>query len=209
MAEARMKAGKMVPDNMMLRLIINELTKRGWVNTGPVMPYTLATSSVTDPATTPMTGSFMDAVSLPQDYTYSESPTASFILDGFPRNATQAKQIENVIPINFVVNLRTPVDIIIKRISNRWIHAPSGRIYNTTFNTPKVPGRDDITGEPLTKRDDDNPSVWKERLAHFEQSSLPLLEHYDRKGLLWTVDGNSSDEISPKLFEEFERRFIN
>jgi nucleoside-triphosphate--adenylate kinase len=203
-----MKAGKLVPDNMMLRLILNELTKKGWLSTGPIMPYTLAASSVSDPGTSSLGTSFIDAVSLPQEYSYSESPTASFILDGFPRNDAQAKQIENVIPINFVVNINTPADIVIKRICNRWVHAPSGRVYNSDFNVPKVPGRDDITGEPLTRRNDDDPEVWKSRLAQFERASLPLLEHYDKKGILWTVSGNSSDEISPKLFAEFERRFI-
>jgi adenylate kinase len=209
MAEARMKTGKLVPDNMMLRLILNELTKRGWASTSPVMPYTLSTSSVSDSSTSSITNLYVDAVALPQQYSYSESPTASFILDGFPRNATQAKNIEDIIPINFVVNIRTPTSIIIDRICNRWVHAPSGRVYNTTFNAPKAPGLDDVTGEQLTRRDDDDPEVWKERLAQFEKASLPLLDHYDRKGILWSVDGNSSDEISPKLFDEFERRFIS
>jgi len=90
MAEARMKAGKLVPDGMMLRLILNEMGKRGWVDNGPIMPYTLASSSISEPSISPMTTSMMDAVVLPQEFTYSDSPTASFILDGFPRNASQA-----------------------------------------------------------------------------------------------------------------------
>ncbi|KAF2674923.1 adenylate kinase-like protein [Microthyrium microscopicum] len=209
MAESKMKAGKMVPDNMMLRLILNELSKRGWVNSGPRVPYTVQATSISDPmdyavSTNPFS---MDQVSLPQEYTYSDSPTASFILDGFPRNAAQAAQVEKLIPLNFVVNIQTPADIIIARICNRWVHAPSGRVYNTTFNAPKVDGRDDITGEQLTRRADDDPEVWKQRIVEFEKASQPLLEHYDRKGLLWTVNGNSSDEISPKLFAEFEKRF--
>jgi adenylate kinase len=209
MAESRMKSGKMVPDNMMLRLILNELNKRGWVNSGPSIPYTLHATSISDPmGYTPSTNPFMDQVSLPQEYTYSDSPTASFILDGFPRNAAQAAQVEKLIPINFVVNIQTPADIIINRICNRWVHAPSGRVYNTGFNAPKVAGFDDITGDPLTRRADDDPEVWKTRIVEFEKASHPLLEHYDRKGLLWTVNGNSSDEISPKIFAEFEKRFV-
>jgi len=208
MAEARMKAGKLVPDGMMLRLILNEMGKRGWVDNGPIMPYTLASSSISEPSISPMTTSMMDAVVLPQEFTYSDSPTASFILDGFPRNASQASQIENLIPINFVVNIQTPADIVIDRICNRWIHQPSGRVYNTTFNPPQVDGLDDFTGEALTRRADDDPEVWKERLSLFQKSIMPLLEHYDRKGVLWTVNGNSSDEISPQLFGEFEQRFI-
>jgi adenylate kinase len=203
-ADATMKAGKLVPDAMMLRLILNELGKRGWIDTGPVMPYTLSASSFSthDLAQDPP----VDAV--PHEYTYSDAPTASFILDGFPRNAAQARQIERLIPINLAVSIRTPADIVLERIAGRWVHAPSGRVYNTGFDPPRVPGRDDVTGEPLTRRPDDDPAVWRERLEQFDRASESLLEFYERKGLLWTVKGNSSDEISPKLFAEFERRFL-
>jgi len=106
-----------------------------------------------------------------------------------------------------VVSIRTPTSVILERIAGRWVHAPSGRVYNTTFNAPNVAGRDDMTGEPLTKRADDDEKIWRERLKKFEETSEPLLEHYEKKGVLWEVQGNSSDEISPKLFGEFERRF--
>ena len=99
------------------------------------------------------------------------------------------------------------MNIILERIANRWVHAPSGRVYNTGFNKPNVEGKDDVTGEPLTKREDDGEETWRARLKKFEETSEPLLEHYERKGVLWRVEGKSSDEISPKLFGEFERRF--
>lgn len=202
-----MKAGALVPDKMILRLILNELDKRGWVKRGPMVPYTLHYASEDAPIEqTPDDLSILP--NLPTDqYHTSDAPTASFILDGFPRNDAQAAQIDKVVPINLVVHIHTPTDIILDRICNRWVHAPSGRIYNTTFNAPKVDGKDDVTGEALMRREDDDPDVWKARLANFERSSQPLLEHYDKKGVLWTVRGNSSNEISPKLFAEFERRF--
>jgi adenylate kinase len=146
----------------------------------------------------------IDADSAPQT---SDDPSASFILDGFPRTANQANSLDALIPINLVVSLRTPTDIILSRIANRWVHGLSGRVYNTTFNPPKVPGKDDVTGEPLTKRADDCEDTWRARLKKFEETSEPLLEHYAKKGVLWEVQGNSSDEISPKLFEEFGKRF--
>ncbi|TVY51909.1 GTP:AMP phosphotransferase, partial [Lachnellula suecica] len=139
----------------------------------------------------------------------SNDPTASFILDGFPRTASQATQLDALIPINLVVSLRTPTEVILSRIAGRWTHAPSGRVYNTTFNAPKVPGRDDVTGEKLVKREDDKEETWIKRLRKFEETSEPLLEHYARKGVLWEVEGGSSDEISPKLFGEVERRFVD
>ncbi|KAI9698205.1 MAG: hypothetical protein M1836_004207 [Candelina mexicana] len=206
-----MKAGSLVPDSMILRLITNELTTRGWLSTpASTIPLTLNSTAATaatfddvtdlDPYITPS-----NTPSTP--IKTSDDPTASFILDGFPRTAAQASQLDQLIPINLVVHICTPISIIIDRISSRLVHEPSGRVYNTTFNAPKVEGKDDVTGEPLTKRSDDDPEVWKARLRNFDQTSLPLLDHYDKKGVLWTVEGNSSNEITPLLFEEFGRRF--
>lgn len=137
----------------------------------------------------------------------SPLPCASFILDGFPRNAAQASRLDALIPINLVVSLLTPIDIIVSRIASRWVHAPSGRVYNTGFNKPRVAGRDDVTGEPLTQRSDDDEKTWRTRLKKWQETSKPLLEHYRDKGVLWSVEGNSSDEIWPKLMGEVERRF--
>ncbi|PVI08033.1 adenylate kinase-like protein [Periconia macrospinosa] len=206
-AEAKMKAGALVPDTMILRLIINELTTRGWIQDSNLRPYHVYSSS-----TGIESEDTVDSVMIPSNfrasrYTYSDNPSASFILDGFPRTATQALQIDDIVPINMVVNLQTPSEIIIDRICNRWVHAPSGRVYNTTFNPPKVAGKDDVTGEALTRREDDDPEVWKERLRRFQETNLSLLEHYDKLGVLWTVRGNSSDEITPQLFAEFRKRF--
>lgn len=61
------------------------------------------------------------------------------------------------IPLTLVVNLDVPDEVILGRISDRWVHLPSGRIYNMSYNRPKVEGVDDETGEPLTKRPDDHP----------------------------------------------------
>ena len=181
-AEGAMKAGNLVPDDMILRLILDALKAKRWVS---------ATSSIGDPAPA----------------TPSSSPSASFILDGFPRTSTQACKLDSIIPVNLVVSLITPVEIILGRIAERWIHAPSGRVYNITFNPPKVAGKDDLTGESLTKRADDDEETWRQRLKKFDETSEPLLEHYEKKGLLWTVKGNSSNEISPQLYTEFESRF--
>lgn len=196
-----MASGTLVPDAMILRLIVNELTTRGWLKARSVFPFTLNASSHAD-------SSANDSEGAPSgNYEPCDTPTASYILDGFPRTAGQATQLDNLVPVNLVVHLDTPASIIIDRIANRWVHAPSGRVYNTTFNPPKVPGKDDFTGEPLTQREDDSEATWKARLSKFQETSLPLLEHYDKQGVLWTVRGNSSDEISPQLFEEFVKRF--
>lgn len=169
---------------MILDLISSELVSKGWLS-----PSTKAAAQGLPPPAA------------------STCPSASFILDGFPRTAAQALSLEKLVPINLVVHLLTPPAIIISRIASRWVHAPSGRVYNTDFNVPKVPGLDDVTGEPLVQRLDDSMETWKQRLEKFEETSRPLLDHYERKGCLLRVEGNSSDEISPKLFAEVEKRF--
>jgi len=187
---------------MILQLIMGELTSRGWLTSSVPRAPTL------NPGSTPARStSWREHDSQEELYEANEDPASSFILDGFPRTAPQATQLDELVPINFVVHLKTPTEIILDRIRNRWVHAPSGRVYNTTFNPPKTAGKDDVTGENLTRREDDCPETWKKRLQQFDELSMPLLEHYDKLGVLWRVEGNSSDEISPKLFDEFEKRF--
>ena len=195
-----MQEGALVPDAMILRLIRNELIMRSWLRPTPGHESTVlfggsnSSSASAEPhVNTPVTA--------------TNNPNASYILDGFPRTAAQAAQLDQLVPVNMVVHIHTPKEIILDRIANRWVHAPSGRVYNTTFNPPKVTGQDDITGEALTRREDDTEEVWSRRLRTFEDASIPLMEHYDKLGLLWRVQGNSSNEISPKLYAEFERRF--
>jgi adenylate kinase len=216
-AEHIMKTGGLVSDSMILRLIRSALTNRGWlIEAGGMRPMTL--NSVVGSYTTSglqdtMIGEEHITKNIPRDhewdreYEFTDHPDASFILDGFPRNEHQAEQLDELVPMNWVVNMKTPSEIIMDRICNRWIHTPSGRTYNTTFNAPRQAGKDDVTGEALSQREDDKPEVWQARLKQFEEASLPLLEHYEKLGVLWTVNGNSSDEISPKLFAEFEKRF--
>lgn len=192
-----MQSGNLVPDSMILGLISSELASKGWLQRSSP-----AETSSTNSAYSSSTSSSQSTASLPQI-----SPTASFILDGFPRTAAQATSLDTLVPVNFVVHLLTPPSVILARIASRWVHEPSGRVYNTDFHAPKVPGKDDVTGETLTQREDDSIDTWKQRLRKFEETSRALLEHYDRRGCLWRVEGNSSDEISPKLFAEIERRF--
>lgn len=58
----------------------------------------------------------------------------------------------------------------------RWVHLASGRVYNDTFNPPKEPGIDDVTGEPLSKRPDDTPEVFEKRLQTYYAETAPLME---------------------------------
>ncbi|KAJ8128756.1 hypothetical protein O1611_g4878 [Lasiodiplodia mahajangana] len=211
-----MKTGGLVPDDMILRLITNELSRRGWLSGARPSLMTLTStesadamsavgvstaSSIPGIDTDPNAGAILSTHA-------SENPAASFLLDGFPRTAIQAERLDDIVPINWAVSIQTPFDVIMERISSRWVHEPSGRVYNTSFNAPKVPGYDDITGEPLVQRADDSEEIYRARFRKFQETSEPLLEHYAKKGVLWEVHGLGSDEISPQLFREFERRFL-
>lgn len=65
----------------------------------------------------------------------------------------------------------------------RWVHPASGRTYNMTFSPPKEHGKDDVTGEPLVKRVDDNPEALRARLRTFHESTEPLIDYYKNTGL--------------------------
>lgn len=222
--ESTMKAGGLVSDDLIMRLISNELFKRGWLKgQGPPQVMTLASASTAGLGADALgldaspAQAAVDSLLHPrggataQDHPAPEAlecPSASFILDGFPRTAAQARILDRIIPINLVVSIKTPFDVVMARIAGRWVHEPSGRVYNTSFNAPRVAGRDDVTGEPLVQRPDDSEEVYRARFSKFEETSRPLLEHYAEKGVLWEVSGLASDEITPKIFERFEEQFV-
>lgn len=129
---------------------------------------------------------------------------SSWLLDGFPRTATQASALDDVLsendcPINLAVELDVDQKVILERIEARWVHVPSGRVYNIDYNPPKVPFHDDVTGEPLTKREDDTAEVFQKRLDQYNKEIEPLKKFYESKGVLRVVSGNTSDIIFPKF----------
>ncbi|KAG5727999.1 Adenylate kinase 2 [Termitomyces sp. T112] len=127
-----------------------------------------------------------------------------WILDGFPRTLGQAKLLDHHLKkkntsLTFVVNIDVPDEIILSRISDRWIHLPSGRVYNMSYNPPKMEGYDDITGEPLTKRPDDNPEVFTRRLTQFYASTSPLLDYYTQAAKSTTTHTRNSHQHPHQL----------
>ncbi|KAH3668662.1 hypothetical protein OGAPHI_002416 [Ogataea philodendri] len=124
-----------------------------------------------------------------------------FLLDGFPRTANQALELETSLkdkPINLVVELDVPADAIVGRITSRWMHS-SGRVYNLEYNPPKVPFKDDVTGEPLFQRADDNPETVKKRLLTYYRELEPIKQFYKSRGVYQKVSGKTSDIIFPQL----------
>jgi nucleoside-triphosphate--adenylate kinase len=125
--------------------------------------------------------------------------SAPWLLDGFPRTQPQAEALQAETPVNVVVNLDVPFDTIIDRIKDRWIHPGSGRVYNLIFNPPKVPGKDDETGEDLVQRDDDKPESVRNRLEVFKANTAPVLEYYRSQGILEDFKGTESKKIWPHV----------
>ncbi|KAF9203452.1 hypothetical protein BGZ59_001631 [Podila verticillata] len=135
-----------------------------------------------------------------------------WLLDGFPRTMTQAQTLDHTLesvnqPLNLVIHLNVPEDVILQRIMDRWVHIPSGRVYNMTYNPPKRAGLDDVTGEPLERRPDDNPETFKIRLQKHHELTEPLLDYYKQRNILVSLAGNTSDEIYPQIRQLLQTRF--
>lgn len=124
----------------------------------------------------------------------------TWLLDGFPRTLAQAEALHDAATApDVVVDLQVPFEVIIDRISKRWIHEPSGRVYNLDFNKPKVAGKDDITGEPLTQRIDDMAETVLARLKAYEAQTRPVSDFYKSKGILHEFHGRESNAIWPHV----------
>ncbi len=137
-----------------------------------------------------------------------------FLFDGFPRTIPQADAMKDAgVPIDAVVEISVPDEEIIKRMSGRRAHLPSGRTYHVVFNPPKVEGKDDVTGEPLIQRDDDKEETVRKRLEVYHDQTEPLVDYYKK----WEASGADDapkyiqvegvgkvDEIRDKIFRELD-----
>ncbi|XP_014609015.1 PREDICTED: GTP:AMP phosphotransferase AK3, mitochondrial isoform X2 [Polistes canadensis] len=120
---------------------------------------------------------------------------------GFPRTLTQAEMLQRIQPVNLVLNLDVPTSVILDRVKNRWIHLPSGRVYNLGFNDPKVPGKDDVTGEQLIQRQDDKLEVVHKRLEDYSMKTEPVINFYRKLGILKDFRGKTTNEMWPSIKE--------
>jgi adenylate kinase len=104
---------------------------------------------------------------------------AGYLFDGFPRTIAQADAMKDAgVHIDYVLEIDVPDSDIIERMSGRRAHLPSGRTYHLKYNPPKVPGKDDVTGEDLVQRDDDREDTVKKRLQVYHDQTEVLLGYY-------------------------------
>ena len=125
-----------------------------------------------------------------------------FLLDGFPRTVPQAEALDAMLAeagraITHVVLIDVPAEELVQRIAGRRSCAVCGKIYNVTYDPPKVDGVCDVDGGELTQRADDNEETVRNRIAVYEQQTAPLVEYYTDKGVLESAfgGGKAPDEV--------------
>ena len=115
-----------------------------------------------------------------------------FLFDGFPRTIVQADAMKAVgVKLDLVLEIDVPDAAIIERMSGRRVHVASGRTYHVQYNPPKVAGKDDLTGEDLIQRVDDEEATVRNRLAVYKSQTQPLVQYYAS----WATSG---DTAAPK-----------
>lgn len=104
---------------------------------------------------------------------------AGFLFDGFPRTIPQAQALlEAGVDIDRVIEMQVDDDEVVRRITGRRVHEPSGRVYHVLFNPPRIPDTDDETGEPLAQRGDDREETVRDRLEVYRRQTEPLVRFY-------------------------------
>src|SRR3954470_13153309 len=90
--------------------------------------------------------------------------------------------------LQHAVELQIDDGLLVSRITGRLVHPASGRSYHKIFNPPKEPMKDDVTGEPLIQRTDDNADTWKKRLSTYHSQTSPVIAYYQKTGIWRPVD---------------------
>ena len=119
-----------------------------------------------------------------------------FLLDGFPRTIPQADALAEELErrgrqLTAALLVEAPDDVVIKRLSGRR-QCKKGHVYHVDFDPPKHDGVCDQDGQPLVRREDDEPDKVRERLATYHEQTEPLIDYYDERGLLRRFDGTRS-----------------
>ncbi len=131
-----------------------------------------------------------------------------FVLEGYPRTVSQARELEKITTIDTVVNLNVPGSVIIRRLSARLQCKSCGAIYNEITMKPKVSGKCDKCGGELFRRADDQPEVIQERLRVYKEASSPVVDFYRAKNLLKDIK-NDDPNADPEQIVNQILRAIN
>jgi adenylate kinase len=111
-----------------------------------------------------------------------------FILDGYPRTARQAEELDRIVNVDVVFLFEAPLEVVVERVSGRLLCPKCGAIYNVSWKPPRRPGICDICGTQLIRRRDDEPKLVRERYQLYRQTLTPVIDYYRRKGILVEVN---------------------
>ena len=130
---------------------------------------------------------------------------SGYILDGFPRTIPQADALTKLLnainqELDIAILLKLDDEIIVKRMSGRRVHPDSGRVYHIIYNPPKAADKDDVSGEDLIIRPDDQEDTVRNRLKVYENQTSPLIEYYNKLNILHSIDAEGSiEEINTRI----------
>jgi adenylate kinase len=131
---------------------------------------------------------------------------SGFLLDGFPRTIEQAQALDRMladldIQLDAVINIEVNPDLLVERLSGRFICRTCGATYHKLFNPTKVAGIcDKCGGSEFYQREDDKPETVKNRLAINIKQGQPIIDHYTQLGLVKTVDGQAEiDQVTAAI----------
>lgn len=121
------------------------------------------------------------------------------VFDGFPRTEAQARALDAALGeeskrINGVIYVNVHPEVLVERLSARWICPNDGAVYNMLTNPPRVKGRCDKDNGELYQRDDDKPETVRRRLQVYQKQTQPLIDYYRTKGLLHELNGEQNIE---------------
>lgn len=142
------------------------------------------------------------------------TPIHSFILDGFPRTVVQAEKLDGMLkannkPLQHAVELQIDDSLLVSRITGRLVHPASGRSYHKIFNPPKSDMVDDVTGEPLVQRSDDNAEALKKRLVTYHTQTAPVVGYYQKTGIWKPIDASQEPgQVWKSLLKVFDNKAL-
>ena len=127
----------------------------------------------------------------------SDEAQDGFLLDGFPRNRQQGEALDRAIEslgrrLTAALLIEVPDDEVVRRLSGRRVSVKSGHVYHVEFDPPKHEGRCDVDGSRLIQREDDKPETVRHRLQVYHENTKPLIDYYERQGILRRFDGARS-----------------
>jgi adenylate kinase len=145
--------------------------------------------------------------------TRDDTTHRGFILDGFPRTVAQAEALMDFLEpqtLDVVINLEIDTDHVLSRLASRRVCSDCGANYSAVDNPPRVRDICDVCGGEVVQRDDDTEPAIRRRLELYERETAPLIEWFDHKGLLASLNAlGSPDEVTIRLVAEVDRRKLH